>query len=62
MVDATYARALSDLVRVERGVHLGPDPKPNHHQEPWPLAMDAQGNLHVAESGAGRILALTDDF
>jgi hypothetical protein len=29
---------------------------------PHDLAMDAQGNLHVAETGAGRILALTDDF
>ena len=37
IVDATYARALSDLVGAESWARLGQDPKPNHHQEPWPL-------------------------
>ncbi len=29
---------------------------------PHDLAMDAEGNLYVAETGASRILGLTDDF
>ncbi|MFQ5542153.1 MAG: sulfatase-like hydrolase/transferase, partial [Candidatus Binatia bacterium] len=37
IVDATYARALSDLVGAESWVRLGQDPKPNHHHQPWPL-------------------------
>lgn len=37
IVDATYARTLSDLVGVGRLIRLGQDPQPNHHQELWPL-------------------------
>ncbi|MEE9152501.1 MAG: sulfatase [candidate division NC10 bacterium] len=37
IVDATYARALSDLVGAQGWVRLGQNPEPNHHQKPWPL-------------------------
>ncbi len=37
MVDATYARALSDLMGLEGWVRLGQGPKPSDHSEPWPL-------------------------
>ncbi len=37
MVDATYARVLSDFLGVGRWVRLGQVPKPNNHQERWPL-------------------------
>ncbi|MFQ5960341.1 MAG: sulfatase [Candidatus Methylomirabilales bacterium] len=37
MVDATYARALSDLMGLEGWVRLGQGPKPHPRSEPWPL-------------------------
>ncbi len=37
MVDATYARALSDLVGLEGWVRLGQGPKPHADARPWPL-------------------------
>lgn len=37
MVDATYARVLSEFLRMGRWIRLGQVPKVNDHQEPWPL-------------------------
>ena len=37
MVDATYARALSDVMGLEGWVRLGQGPKPHPRPEPWPL-------------------------
>lgn len=37
MVDATYARVLSDFVGLEGWVRLGQGPKPHPRPEPWPL-------------------------
>lgn len=37
MVDATYARVLSDLMGLEGWVRLGQGPESRHHAEPWPL-------------------------
>jgi glucan phosphoethanolaminetransferase (alkaline phosphatase superfamily) len=37
MVDATYARALTDLMGLEGWVRLGQGPKPHSRVEPWPL-------------------------
>lgn len=37
MVDATYARALSDAIGLRKWVRLGQVPKRTTHQDPWPL-------------------------
>ncbi|MFQ5539692.1 MAG: sulfatase-like hydrolase/transferase [Candidatus Binatia bacterium] len=44
MVDATYARVLSDLMGLERQIRLGQVPKPNHDLEPWPLPWTLEKN------------------
>lgn len=36
MVDATYARVLSNFLGMERWIRLGQVPKINNHQDPWP--------------------------
>ncbi len=37
MVDATYARALSDVIGLRKWVRLGQAPIQKYHQDPWPL-------------------------